>query len=397
MKKAFIYLVLCGLAAASGCGNDAEGPVTRPFLDSGSYSPKAGETVRFVDTLRSVSVVDVPIGLGQASLLKLGEVRGIRFEAILISFGFDSLPEYAGRTVESASIYLPLITVQDTLFHLGVRFHELLGPFSEDDVLTEVPAYAAEPITGPAGETVRDINIERNTFPIATGPVQAWFDGTEAAWPYGIVIVWAVEPDTLGLIEMNAQNRGVNPPVLRVALAGDEEVIFPARADYTVTRCTQDGTAVVGGVARRVYFEYDLSGIPERAIPHYSALVLSIDGARGLGATVGELLLGLTTDFYYYLYAPATEDPNDPAFLAGTGIARSSFVPTLDARLRIPLGRYTIDLLDGQRANTGLVLQSDLETVRVQKASFHGGDADQSLRPLIEVIYTLPAEFGGAR
>ena len=57
---------------------------------------------------------------------------------------------------------------------------------------------------------------------------------------------------------------------------------------------------------------------------------------------------------------------------------------------------FIIDVVTGRRENTGLVLQSNLETARVQRASyFTAAAADSSLRPCLEIVYTLPADFGG--
>ena len=53
------------------------------------------------------------------------------------------------------------------------------------------------------------------------------------------------------------------------------------------------------------------------------------------------------------------------------------------------------DVLRNARANTGLVLQSNLESTRIQRVSFVSpGGADA---PYIEIIYSLPADFGGSR
>jgi uncharacterized protein YceK len=390
--KNYLYLVLVLLAAISGCGTDAESPVTAPFLDSGYYSPEAGETFRYVDSLRAVSVIEVPKGIGGSSLLKLGEVKGIRYSSILMDFDFDSIGNYEGRTVDSVILDLPVITVMDTLFHLQVTFNELTAGFTEEDTITVVPPYDPNPIMGAEGETVRDISIERTQFSIEAGPVQDWIDGTAEPWEHGIAINWFdPEPDTLGLIEMNAQNRGTDPPVLKVIFDDGQDAVFPVRKDYAITRHVGDELAVVGGTAQRLFFEFDLDSIPEDASIHYSALVLNIDGSAGLGATVGEILLGLSTDFYYYLYTPETD------LLEGTGVARDMILTTSSGEVKIPLGRYTIDIAEGEREKTGLVLQSDLENVRIQKLAVYDRGAEESLRPYIEVYYSMPSSFQGER
>jgi hypothetical protein len=390
-------LAAAAIALAAGCGTDAEGPVTRPFHESGWYPPRAGDTERYVDTLRSVSMIEIPWGIGSSSILKLGEIKGVRYTTLLIQFGYDSLVNYEGMTVDSVVLDLPVITVQDTLFHLGVTFNELLEGFSESDTITSPPAYDPDPIAGAQGETVRDINIERTEFSIDRGIVQGWIDGTSDPWEHGISINWAYEPDTLGLIEMYSKDYGTDPPLLKIIFEGGEDLLLPSVADYAITEDRISALAAAGGTARRIYFEFDLEGVPDLATLNYSALVFQIDGSSGLGATYGEILVGASTDFPYYLYTPDSTDVASPGILEGTGVSRSLLPATIDAKVKIPLGQYTIDVLNGIRSNTGLVLQSDLEGTRVQILAIYDSAAGDSLRPYLEVIYTMPADFGGER
>jgi hypothetical protein len=388
-------IVAAVLALSAGCGTDAEGPVTVPFHESGWYSPQAGDTERYVDTLRSISTIKIPFGIGHSSTLKLGEIKGIVYTTLLMQFSYDSLAGFEDMTVDSVILDLPVITVQDTLFHLGVTFNELLEGFSEDDTITAPLAFDPDPIPGAHGETVRDISFERTEFSIDKTIVQGWVDGTSDTWPFGISINWAGDPDTLGLIEMYSQNFGRNPPLIRVMFDGGAEVNLPAIADYAITSDQITVLAAAGGVARRLFFEFDLDGVPELATLHYSALVFHTDGSAGLGATYGEQLLGLSTDFSYYLYAPDSSDPDDPGILKGTGVSANLLPVNIDAKIKIPLGLYTIDVLNGTRVNHGLVLQSDLESTRYQILALFDQAAGDSLRPYIEVIYTMPTEFGG--
>jgi len=401
MKRAYLaYILLAAfalLAVTGGCGTDAEGPVTRPFHESGWYSPDAGDTERYVDTMRSISIIEIPYGIGESSTLKLGEVQGIVYTTLLMQFNYDSLVNYEGLTVDSVILDLPVIIVQDTLFHLGVTFNELLEDFSEFDTITSPPAYDPSPILGADGETVRDINFERTEFSIDESLVQGWVDGTSTPWEYGISINWAYEPDTLGLIEMYAQNYGSNPPVLRVKFSDGQEVLLPDVSDYAITADRIATLAAAGGVARRIFFEFDLAGVPELATLNYSALVFHTDGSAGLGATYGEQLLGAQTDFSYYIYAPDSPDPDDPGILEGTGVSRNLLPVNIDAKIKIPLGQYTSDILSGARVNNGLVLQSDLEMSRVQILALFGPADGDSLRPYLEVIYTMPTDFGGRK
>ncbi len=399
MKRLYIAYLLFGvfvvLALAAGCGTDAEGPVTRPFHESGWYSPLAGDTERYVDTLRSVSMIELPQGIGGSSTLKLGEIQGVVYTTLLMQFNYDSLVNFDGMTVDSVILDLPVITVQDTLFHLGVTFNELLEGFAEEDTIISPPAYDPDPIPGASGETVRDISFERTEFSIDKTIVQGWIDGSSDPWVNGISINWAYQPDTLGLIEMYSQNFGSNPPLLKVIFEGGGSVLLPVISDYAITSDQIAVLAAAGGTARRLFFEFDFAGVPELASVHYSALVFHTDGSMGLGATFGEQLLGVTTDFSYYLYTPDSSDPNDPDILKGTGVSANILPVNIDARIKIPLGQYTIDVLNGTRVNHGLILQSDVEHTRVQILAIFDSASGDSLRPYLEVIYTMPTDFSG--
>ena len=392
----FAYALIAAVAVLSlsaGCGTDAEGPVTRPFHESGWYSPLAGDTERYIDTLRSVSMLEIPYGIGESSTLKIGEIKGVRYTTLLMQFNYDSLVNFEGMIVDSVVLDLPVIIVQDTLFHLGVTFNELLEDFSEFDTITSPPAYDPDPILGANGETVRDISFERTEFSIDETIVQGWVDGTADPWPHGISINWAYLPDTLGLIEMYAQNYGTNPPVLRVIFEGGDDVLLPDISDYAITEDHITALAAAGGTARRIHFEFDLDGVPELATLNYSALIFHTDGSSGFGATYGEMLLGVSTDFPYYLYSPDSSDPDDPGILEGTGVSRNLMPVTIDAKIKISLEQYAIDILNGTRVNTGLILQSDLEASRIQILAIYDTAAGDSLRPYIEVIYTMPTDF----
>ena len=96
------------LAVTGGCGTDAEGPVTRPFHESGWYSPEAGETERYLDTFTSISMLEIPFGIGESSTLKLGEIQGVVYTTLLMQFSYDSLVNFEGMTVDSVILDLPV-------------------------------------------------------------------------------------------------------------------------------------------------------------------------------------------------------------------------------------------------------------------------------------------------
>ncbi len=82
-KVIYAALILLGIML-NGCGSDPEGPVIDRFRDS-TYTPEAGETFYYVETLQhSLVHLSTNVG-GYCSLLKLGWYRGLKFETLLIN------------------------------------------------------------------------------------------------------------------------------------------------------------------------------------------------------------------------------------------------------------------------------------------------------------------------
>lgn len=394
-----VLLASVSLVFAASCGSDSEAPYSVEFQESGIFDPVSGGTFRFVEPLAG-DVFDVPTGIGQSSVLKLGGLSGLHFEAALMSFDFDSLSFDTGRTVDSAAVDIAVVTVSDTLpgFSVQTTFHELFASFSEDDTITTVPPYDPAAIGGPDG-TVRSLSLESGPLFLDRETVQRWVDGLETPWPNGIVMI-ADPADTTGIVEFKSANYGSDPPVVRIWYDDGTERVLAADEDYNIVTFTGGpGLHAVGGTATRVSLPFTLDGFDERAIVQRASLVLTVDGDAGLGATPGEIAQGITEDFFAYVYTPDSADPGDPGFLEGTGVAITSFDPRVTETIRFSITGFVVDIVEGERENKGLILQSNLEISRVQRASFFtSAAADSSLRPAMEIIYTLPADFsGGAR
>ncbi len=363
------------------------------FTEDSAYNIDAGETKLAVFDLDAMTV-EHPMGIGYGSFLKMGELKGIKFEAVLIRFDFTLSEEDIGKTVSYAELDLPVRLVQDTLFSLKVAFYELLEDFSEEDSITAVPPLAAGGVPDSNGTVPeRLLNIQSSSYNLDPILVNDWLEGTKDH--RGIAIVPNEIPASPGIVEMNARDYGSDPPVVRVEFTDGSTANYAAEADYSIATFTTDGLDCVGGVATRVYFEFDIEGLDDRAMIHYSSLVLTVDNELSLGASPGEeSLLELPTNFYYYLYTPGSGDYLDQEFFSGTGVNAGDFDPYETETVRIPLVGFIPDVAEGERENTGLVFQSDLEGSRFQRVSFFGVDAD-SLAPRLEIIYSLPADFSG--
>jgi hypothetical protein len=388
--RLLLILVICVAAAFVCCSSEPEGPVTKQFLDSLTYGVRAGDTR--VDTFGvTASTISVPLGIGTSSLLRIGEIQGIVFEAILMSIDLSSGGGHAGTSVSRAILSFP-VRIADTTLH--VTCHELLLGFEEDDTITAIPAFDPAAIPDSTGGTGRLLGLEDTEFSLDTDLVGQWFSSGEER--RNLAIIWHEERDPKGFIEMHAQEYGSEPAFFRVSFTDGTADTFSIDRDYSVAGFEGEGLNSIGGIATRVYFKFDLDDLDERAMIHRSSLVLTVRGEKGLGVTPGEdLLLFLTSDYYYYLYTPGSSNPLNPAFLGGTEVDRGSFDPADTRILKLNLRGFIPDVVRGKRTNTGLVLQSNLETVRIQRASFHTADADTVVRPYIEVLYSLPADFLG--
>ncbi len=385
----------------SGCGSDPEGPVTQKFIDEGTYLPGGGETFCKIIPMDNVTSNPIPTDVGgQSSLLKFGRNRSLEFNRIFLDFDSDSLDSLArrnqGKVVESAVLYLPLISSPDCELRFGI--YPLTGSFTEDDSLSGDNAPGNEPVPVPDqnGSTEARVLVTagENEFGIDPSVIQGWVDQSSQPWEYGIALVVEERPDSMGFFEFFSINYEENPVSLRIYFNDSSGDTIAVDKDYSVPSYTPDGElAVVGGAATRLHFRFDLESLSDSAMVHYSALVLEVEGQKGFGITAGELqYLGLDEKFYSYLYAPDSDNPLDEGFWEGTGVDRQDFYATNSGKLEFPLRGYTNDVLYGPRENLGLVLQSDLEITRFQKVSFYSGPVD-SLKPHIKVIYSLPADF----
>lgn len=393
MKMRLLYgFVPALLALALSCSSDPEGPVANQFVDDGTYGIKAGEAHRVVIPV-SATTVTVPYGVGSAALLTIGRQRGIEFRAILLKFDFTLDDENEGKTVSSATLSLPVEIESPDGLKMYVTFNQLVSSFTEDDSISAIPPYDPEPIADSLGNTTRLLNIESTEFDLDTAVVNGWI--SERRPHTGIAVLWAAVPDTADVIEMNAHEYGTDPPTVEVNFTDGTSETFGSKEDCTVAYFEQGGLNVLGGIAKRILFSFDPADIPERAMVNATFLVLHVRGDQGYGASVAEqLLLDYTTNFVYYLYSPDSADTLSDDFLEGTGVAQSYFDPTDSDEIKMTLRSYMADILSGKRTNTGLVLQSDYEITRIQRASFATSGEDA---PYIEIIYSMPANFGDAQ
>jgi hypothetical protein len=391
--KTTLLITVSIAVAFACCSSGPEGPVTKQFLDSLTYGVKPGSTS--VDTFdATATVIPVPFGIGTGSLLRLGEIQGIVFEAILLSIDLSTEGEHGGKPVSGAVLSLP-VRIEDTLSTLYATCHELLQVFEDEDTISAVPPFDPAAVPDATGETVRELGLETKEFGFDTSYARRWVSSGEER--LNLAIVWDRARDPNGFVEMHSREYGSDPALLRIDFTDGTADTFLIAADYAVASFEGAGLDCVGGVATRIHFTFDIDDLDDRAMIHRSSLVLTVRGGGGLGVTPGEaLLLFLPSTFYYYLYTPGSSNPANPAILSGTEVDRGSFDPTDTRVLKLNLRGFIPDVAQGKRINTGLILQSDLEAVRFQRASFYEqAAADTVVIPFIEVIYTLPADFIG--
>jgi hypothetical protein len=391
-----ICLLLFALALALGCSSDEEAPVAAEFVGGDGYNVEAGSTARYLEVLEC-STVSVPIGIGESSVLRIGEYNGVSFDAILLAFDFDSLDIHYHKTVTEVFLNLPVKVVQDTLFSTEVTFNELQVPFEEEDSLVTIPTYDPTPIPDPEDNVIRTIDLQTDSFSIDESIIQQWLDDEEPEpWSCGLAVIEYGQPEEPGLIELFSRNYGTDPPKMVMRFSDGSSDTFGVAKDYTVSSFqSSGGLDCVGGVATRVFIRFSLDSLSNRAMIHGANLVFTVDETNGFGTTPLEFSrLGLDSTFYYYLYTPKEGDPSAAdQFLSGTSVALGMVDPTEREKFKISTSGFIADVEYGYRDNTGLVLQSDLEGVRLQRLSLFSSDADSVYKPYLEVFYSLPADF----
>ena len=380
--KTYFVLFLVFLVS---CSSDPEGPVSKKFMDDGSYPVKAGSTFVVKVPVNAVSV-PFPVSTGNRPLLGLGRIKDVSYRAILIKFDFTSADTILQKNVTSAHLELPVASPDSS--KIGFEIYELSADFSEGDTIAAIPDHASAPIPDSIGGTERTLDVATTSFTIDVSMVSDWLNGGgERSF-----VLFANEPDSSGLIEMNAREMGIDPIVIRVDFDDGTEAVYAVKEDYNIITAEADSLDCIGGVATRTYFTFDISSVNDSAMVHASFLVLNVDGSGGFGATAGDkYALGFDNTFLYYLYAPVSADVNSEGFKEGKGVDRSSFIPNVDNIVRCNLRGYIPDVIRGARKNTGLVFQSDQEATRVQETVFKSAGAEA---PYIEIIYSLPGKFG---
>ncbi len=396
-----LSILLASLSLLLGsCSSDPSGPIFAQQVDS-LYGVDPGNVYRYVEPLTGMTF-EVPVSVGNSPLLAIGETQGLGFDTTLLQFDMTLSDEDIGKEILSASLYLPVRvapegTIVDTLeipYIQTISFYELLSGFDDEDTVIVIPPLDPEPLLDSTGAASRQLSIDENEFYLDQIIVQEWVEG--ASEHNGIALVLEGMPDGPGLIEINAHEYGSDPPSIRVLFTDSTTAAFPSINDYSAVRFEGGGLNCVGGYATRIYFDFTLEGVDPRAIVNRASLVLSVNGEEGFGSTLGEsVVLGILSDISYYMYTPDSDDPADPGFLEGTGVDIGIFSATETKTLRLPLRGFIPDLIDSSRVNRGLILQSNLENTRVQRAAFFTSAADSLLRPYLEIFYSLPAEFEG--
>jgi len=388
IKYSLSILLALSLVVMFSCSSDPEGPVTERFMDEGSYTVKAGDTYR-IKVPVSVRTFPVPVATGERPVLGLGRLKGVCYKAVLMKFDFTSGPGFQNRTIDKAILKLPVRVVPpDSSFTVDFTINELLESFNESDTLTNIPDYSTEPVPDSLGVVDRRLGIVSTEFSLDKTNVAEWLS---AGGERSIALIMQSQSDSSGVVEMNAHEMGSDPPAITVSFTDSTDTVYAAVEDYNIIQIQDSSLSYVGGVAQRLLFTFSLDAVNDSAMVHASFLVVSIDGAGSFGATpADEAIIGRSSTFLYYLYTPDSGDINSTGILSGTGVDRGSFIALDSTTVRFNLRGFIPDLISGFRENTGLVLQSDEELFRVQKAVLGSGDG---FEPYIEIIYSLPARF----
>jgi hypothetical protein len=98
-------------------------------------------------------------------------------------------------------------------------------------------------------------------------------------------------------------------------------------------------------------------------------------------------------DLAVTLYAPSTNDIDDPGILTGTPVTATFLNPDAGV-LVLPIRNIVSQFLGEERFQASLVLQYSLERTSIRRTEFYPGTAADSLKPAYQFTFSTAPEFG---
>lgn len=375
------------LLALAGCSGEDENRAGRGLLPPYAENETALSDTVLVGTLEETDYqLDSHLTPSDASgRLPVVEEAGMRSRA-LVRFG--TLP-VAGTTLLRAQVKLTASFVSNPPPRL--RAYELLQGFptgfdGEDPFPVFDAAQVGEDTTAAfvfAGAAVESL-------------VQRWIEVKHV----NAGLVFALAPGDTGRVELRSRDARIEDPDVRPLIelyvtdgsATDTLLILPSEDTFLSERVSgslagQAGRLTIArGVAARSLLRFEMSPAIEARVVHQAFLTLAVDTAATqvrAAAAYGDTTL-VTAEL-------VTEHPWDGKDTDAEGDVDGRALLRPDSTtLRIEITDLVRRWVQGETANQGLRLRFVNEGFGLDWARFYATSEAESLRPRLEVLYSLP-------
>jgi hypothetical protein len=373
---AFVTL-LAALTGVLSCGDSDDTPLGTEFVGDilGSTPGVVFEDSFGVSNDSSYVFYSL---IDQQVYLEVGKQNGYD-RASLMRVDFSSAGNDTLKTVSQAALRLDVIEYVDYVDRIRALFYQLGTEYNEGDsvAVLDTTTVIPDPDTG---LDEREIALGTLSYPLPPELVQGWIRGDSVN--NGIAVVYARDAGELLGFD---SSEGTDKPSIQVFFEDGTQTNYVVTDDGIYTRPTEttDNLVLSDGYVRRIQFFIDLSEVDDSASVNEASVTFDIvpGSVFGIGPSVA-------------LYVPDSPDPNDPGFLTVAQLVTSGKIDESVGYLELPVTNVLLQILAGTVPDNGFVLKYSSENSEVRQAEFFNSSAAvDSLRPLVKIIYTTPAEF----
>jgi len=391
MKRFILYTAITAASLAMFCSSDKPLPSGYDALQR----QDKGEVLVYQAPLVQTARYWAPVVAGSAPYLLLGEDDGIQCRIALL---FSTLTSIDTATVIQADLILDQIA----LFGSGTTFsgniHPITATWSEStvkwsDIETNYDASKSYSYSVNA--------IESDSFITAIDPelVNGWVRGESN---YGLLLDFdnadfavkflsSESSSSWAVLQVIYAPKAGGLDTLSIDVSQDATLFKESNTTEAYTREDEPGELTLGnGSGYRFLLRFDLSGLPADATIHRGLLSMTVHGASSAADSAGVTFSAtpLVTDSLWQDLATAKLDSlySSPVATAtdDEGLMQISATPYVSY-----MGAIAQRWLLGTEVNYGLMVQSTQYGYDLEKLNFYGM-ADESHRPALQIIYSLP-------
>jgi hypothetical protein len=376
MKKLTFGLV-CTLFVLLHCSQNDANPVGGDLFDSSDL----GAVKRLRVPASSDTSFSVPsISTGSGSTLYIGHIQDIQAASMIRFTGLeDTAP------IDSAILIINVSRViNSTQIPGSVNLYTLTSTW--DDLSFKSSDFNPDFIGDYAGTIeVANDSIDTLRYKMDTSLIMQWMDSTLNAANNGLYL--ETEDDLMLECFSRDMSASVTTGAQLLLYFTGDSTRYPASYEATydlfiassAVRPAADQLLLESGTAFRAFMTFDLGTFSRRDIINRATLILTADTLLTLPATQQTL----------YITACFLDSLSEFTELECAS-ANSSIGTYESGKCRIDLTPQIQSIISEPLENLGFLIQNSEESSKVQRLIFYSTHADSSLRPTLEITYTLP-------